>query len=74
MFDASAQQITAGATVSFTNRSTGQISGYAWSFGDGTVTTSKDSSKQFNEAGNYNVSLTVLMNREVIHIIIELMF
>ena len=46
-------------TVSFTNTSTGSITSYAWTFGDGTTSTAANPVKAYSAAGNYTVSLTV---------------
>jgi PKD repeat protein len=46
-------------TVSFTDQSTGEITGWLWDFGDGTTSTDTNPSHLFNLAGYYNVSLTV---------------
>src|SRR6185295_7062000 len=45
--------------VQFTNQSTGDISSYAWNFGDGGTSTDKDPSHSFATAGTYTVTLTV---------------
>lgn len=46
-------------TVRFTNRSTGDITSYAWDFGDGSTSTDKSPSHVYANAGNYNAVLTV---------------
>ncbi len=46
-------------TVSFTNTSTGSITSYAWTFGDGTTSTAANPVKVYSAAGTYTVSLTV---------------
>jgi PKD repeat protein len=47
-------------TVQFTNQSTGDITEYAWDFGDGSTSTAKDPGDHtFNGSGIYNVTLTV---------------
>lgn len=58
-FTADVQTGEAPLAVAFTNTSTGTITGYAWSFGDGGVSADKDPSYTFVEPGNYAVSLTV---------------
>ncbi len=50
---------TAPVTVNFTSTSSGSITSYAWSFGDGTTSTSQNPSKVYSAAGLYTVSLTV---------------
>ncbi len=45
--------------VNFTNNSTGSISNYAWSFGDGTTSNSINPQKLYASPGTYVVSLTV---------------
>jgi len=59
-------QFTAGATsgaapltVNFTSTSTGSITGYAWTFGDGTTSAMQNPAKVYTSAGVYTVSLTV---------------
>jgi PKD repeat protein len=37
----------------------GQVTGYAWDFGDGAVATSQNSSHRYGSAGSYVVELTV---------------
>ncbi|MEQ1763846.1 MAG: PKD domain-containing protein [Pyrinomonadaceae bacterium] len=58
-FIADVQVGDAPLTVEFTNQSTGMIAGFAWSFGDGSV--SKDESPEhiYEAPGNYLASLTV---------------
>lgn len=57
-FSASPTSGTAPLTVNFTNLSTGTISTYAWSFGDGGTSSLKNPSHTYG-AGTYTVSLTV---------------
>ncbi len=45
--------------MNFTSTSTGNISTYAWTFGDGTASTVKSPSHVYSAAGVYSVSLTV---------------
>jgi PKD repeat protein len=45
--------------VRFTNRSTGQISNYNWSFGDGSSSAEQNPTHVFRGAGEYEVRLTV---------------
>jgi PKD repeat protein len=46
--------------VRFTNRSTGQISGYGWNFGDGSSSAEASPVHVFRNAGEYEVKLTVV--------------
>ena len=46
--------------VSFTNSSTGAITSYAWSFGDGGTSTARDPSHTYTAPGQYTVSLKVI--------------
>jgi len=46
-------------TVGFTDASTGQISAWAWTFGDGGTSTQRHPSHGYTSAGSYTVSLTV---------------
>ena len=45
--------------VKFTNQSTGTISSYYWSFGDGTSSTAKSPVHTYTKAGNFAVTLKV---------------
>jgi len=56
------QDKTSGDTplaIQFTDQSQGQITSYAWSFGDGATSTDQSPSHTFTTAGSYNVRLTV---------------
>lgn len=46
--------------VRFTNRSSGQISGYGWNFGDGSSSAEVSPVHVFRNAGEYEVKLTVV--------------
>ncbi|MGB6032797.1 MAG: PKD domain-containing protein, partial [Bacteroidota bacterium] len=46
-------------TVSFTDQSTGEITSWSWTFGDGGSSTTQSPSHTYNAAGIYEVSLTV---------------
>ncbi len=46
-------------TVAFSNTSTGSITGYAWTFGDGGTSTAASPSHVYSAAGTYTVALTV---------------
>jgi PKD repeat protein len=58
-FVASATTGAAPLTVTFSSSSTGSITSYAWTFGDGTMSTAQSPSKTYSVAGSYTVSLTV---------------
>ncbi|MDD5048516.1 MAG: DUF3344 domain-containing protein [Methanoregulaceae archaeon] len=46
-------------TVQFTDESTGYITDYAWTFGDGETSTDASPSHEYTACGTYTVSLTV---------------
>lgn len=50
---------TAPVVASFTDGSTGTITGWSWTFGDGATGTSQNPSHTYASAGTYTVSLTV---------------
>ena len=58
-FTASATSGVAPLAMNFTNTSTGSITTYAWSFGDGTSSTVQSPSHVYSAAGVFTVSLTV---------------
>lgn len=61
-FSSSSSSICVGGCVTFTNTSTGTNPTYAWTFPGGTPTSSSSQNPGtvcFNNAGTYNVSLTV---------------
>ncbi|QVL50302.1 MAG: PKD domain-containing protein [Thiocapsa sp.] len=58
-FTASAESGTAPLTVTFTSQSTGDISAYGWSLGDGSKSTAETAEHTYQTAGTYDVSLTV---------------
>lgn len=47
-------------TVQFTDQSLGKVSEWRWNFGDGTNSTERNPSHEFNETGIFSVSLSVL--------------
>ncbi|MBZ0279589.1 MAG: PKD domain-containing protein [Anaerolineae bacterium] len=56
------QDLTNGPSplnVRFTNQSTGQITAYSWTFGDGQTSTEQNPTHQFTAVGTYNVILSV---------------
>ena len=58
-FTASTTTGVAPLAMNFTSTSTGTISTYAWTFGDGTASSSQNPAKTYSSAGTYTVSLTV---------------
>ncbi len=50
---------TAPLTVQFTDKSTGNITGWNWDFGDGTTSTEQSPAHTYSTAGSYTVSLVV---------------
>jgi len=61
-FSASSTNIPAGAYVTFTDHSTGSPTGWSWTFAGGTPASFNGqipSNIRYNNAGNYQVSLTV---------------
>lgn len=58
-FTASTTTGTAPLAMNFTSTSTGSITSYAWTFGDGTNSTSQNPIKTYSTAGSYTVALTV---------------
>lgn len=47
-------------TVSFTDSSTGTITGYVWDFGDGTTSTAQSPTHTYTNPGLYNVCLSIV--------------
>ncbi|MEO8676982.1 MAG: PKD domain-containing protein, partial [Casimicrobiaceae bacterium] len=58
-FSAATTSGVAPLTVTFTNASSGAITSYAWTFGDGTTSTVASPSHVYSAAGVYTVALTV---------------
>lgn len=58
-FDVSSTNVTVGQVVRFTNRSTGEITSYAWDFGDGGTSTAENPTHTYTAVGTYIVSLIV---------------
>jgi PKD repeat protein len=46
-----------GTSVSFSNQTSGQVTTYAWDFGDGNTSNQTDTQNTFISAGHYNVKL-----------------
>lgn len=59
-FNSSTLETCTGQSVSFTNTSTGDITGRTWKFGDGSTSTDNNPSKTYNTPGNYTVTLVVI--------------
>ena len=59
LFSASPTSGIQPLTVSFTDQSTGDITSWSWSFGDGEISTDQNPTHTYNTAGTYTVSLTV---------------
>jgi PKD repeat protein len=45
--------------VAFTDSSTGSVTSYAWTFGDGGTSTQQNPSYTYTTAGTFSVALTV---------------
>jgi PKD repeat protein len=58
-FAASPRSGSAPLTVQFTDQSTGQISAWSWSFGDGGTSSAQSPRHTYADPGRYAVSLTV---------------
>jgi PKD repeat protein len=58
-FNASATSGTAPLAVAFSDASTGGVTGWSWSFGDGTSSTAQNPSHTYTTAGSYTATLTV---------------
>ena len=58
-FSATPTSGTAPLTVSFTDKSTGDIDTWQWDFGDGTTSTEQNPTHSYATAGDYAVKLTV---------------
>ncbi len=58
-FSGSPTSGTTPLTVNFTDASTGTVSTWAWTFGDGTISSTQNPSHVYNAAGTYTVALTV---------------
>ena len=57
-FDFAPSSPTVGASVTFTDRSTGTPTNWSWSFGDGRTSTVRNPVITFNAPGTYSVSVT----------------
>ena len=58
-FSANATVIPVGAAVQFTDASTGDITGWSWTFGDGATSSLKNPVHTYAAPGTYTVALTV---------------
>lgn len=58
-FTGSPTQGVAPVTTTFSDQSFGQVSSWAWNFGDGGTSTQQDPTHTYTAAGVYDVSLTV---------------
>ena len=58
-FTASTTTGPAPMAMNFTSTSTGSITAYAWTFGDGSTSSSPNPAKTYSTAGTYTVGLTV---------------
>ncbi|MGB6873948.1 MAG: PKD domain-containing protein [Dehalococcoidia bacterium] len=58
-FNATPTSGCAALTVNFTDQSTGNITGWNWTFGDGGTSTDQNPSHEYTSAGSYNVTLNV---------------
>jgi PKD repeat protein len=58
-FEASPTEGALPLTVNFTDLSTGDVTSWAWDFGDGNTSTSQHPTHTYMTSGNYTVSLTV---------------
>lgn len=58
-FTFSPASATAGQTVAFYDQSTGGVTSWRWTFGDGSSSTAKNPSHAYAAAGNYTVTLAV---------------
>jgi PKD repeat protein len=57
-FTASPASGTAPLSVAFTNTTTGQVTNWAWSFGDGTTSTAQSPTHVYSAPGSYKAVLT----------------
>ncbi|RYG04699.1 MAG: T9SS type B sorting domain-containing protein [Chitinophagaceae bacterium] len=64
MVDFSLSQICERNTILFKDSVAGSASGWSWDFGDGTTQNVRNPSKNFNSAGEYNVSLQLITEND----------
>jgi hypothetical protein len=57
-FAASTTSGPAPLAVTFTDTSTGKLTGWSWNFGDGTTSTEQEPTHTYTTAGTFNVTLT----------------
>ncbi|HUP59575.1 MAG TPA: PKD domain-containing protein [Thermoanaerobaculia bacterium] len=55
---------TTNDTVSFADQTTGGVSSWSWSLGDGTYSSAQNPSKRYATPGTYSVTLTAFRNSE----------
>ena len=58
-FDSNKRIVMVGEVVSFTNRSTGDITTYSWDFGDGNTSSSQEPTHIYDRPGRYTIVLSV---------------
>ncbi|AZQ63793.1 PKD domain-containing protein [Flammeovirga pectinis] len=58
-FTVSSSSITLGESVIFTDGSTGEVTSYAWSFGDDNTSVAQNPTHTYASAGSYTATLTV---------------
>jgi uncharacterized repeat protein (TIGR01451 family) len=58
-FSATPLTVAPGQTVTFSNLSTGFITGYSWDFGDATSAATRDTSHAYSVPGSYTVTLII---------------
>ena len=63
-FTYSPQNPTVNDNISFSDQSTGGVTSWLWTFGDGTSSSDQNPTKRYVVAGVYNVLLTVFRNAE----------
>lgn len=59
LFSSDLSEGPAPLSVSFSDKSTGEISGWSWTFGDGSVSSDRNPTHIFQTPGSYPVTLTV---------------
>jgi len=59
---------TTNDTVAFTDQSTGGVSSWYWTFGDGSFSTQQNPSKRYPSPGNYGVTLAVTRGSDTTYV------